>query len=154
MTIRPWDVADISALEGLVGAYLTETYPAGYDYQPTFRNAATLVEVGLVHGAVGDPVLAAVDDDRSVIGWTAWFGATNPLAFDYRDRICFGMGTYVLPSARHQGVAAALHDAAVVIARNRGYTRVDRLAAGTGEGGRMLQRDGWEARGTWYVRAL
>jgi GNAT superfamily N-acetyltransferase len=134
----------------LILAYLLEIEGDGYDYLPTLENAEMLFTVGLGGVYLGDPVVLA-EDNEEPIGWTSWIRAVSHL-MEFRDRVCLGMGTYVVPSCRRMGIAKELHLAAEAIARQAGFTRIDRI--GNKKGERMLLRDGWKPAAIVYQKVL
>lgn len=141
--IRPWRPSDWKAMRGLVHAFLTENYAAGGDFRPTRRNVEAFVRKGVKSASQGDPCLLAYAGGE-LVGFTLWTGAPD-LGLDQRDRVCFGLGTYVIPSARRQGWSRRLREVAKETASAAGYTRIDGVAldkrgllAGQAVGGQVV----------------
>jgi GNAT superfamily N-acetyltransferase len=141
--IRPWKPSDWKALRPLVTAFLKEHYAAGGDFRPTRHNVEAFIRKGVKASALSDPTLLAYAGGK-LVGFVLWAGVPES-GLELRDRICLGIGTYVVPEVRRQGWSVKLRRAATTLARVAGYTRVDGVAldergfkAGQAVGGRSV----------------
>lgn len=123
--IRRWEPDDAPALLPLVLAFLTEHAAAGGDILPTEENAVHLVAIGMAAAAAGDPVFLA--DEDGLVGFVLWVGVPHGV-LTFRERVCQGLGTYVVPEHRREHLAKTMREVAVQQARVAGYTRVDGVA--------------------------
>lgn len=123
MIIRPWAPGDGEAVRAMILDCLRVNAEVGADMLPTDKNAGILWNLGIKWASEGEPTLVYVMDNAP-IAYTLWGGLPNPIGIDYRDRICSGLGTYVLPSYRKRGVSVALRAEAERQAKARGYNRV------------------------------
>jgi GNAT superfamily N-acetyltransferase len=125
--IRPWAAQDELALLHMVTHCLEINYDAGADMQPTLRNAQVLVKLGMLAATRGEPCLVADAggiDCPGPIGYTLWCSLPNPLDLDYRGRVIYGLGTYVMPPFQNTGVSRRLRNGAESEARQLGFTKV------------------------------
>jgi GNAT superfamily N-acetyltransferase len=120
MMIRAWQASDATALTPMIGSMLETTAAQGGQLLATPKNVAWLLSLGLHFAAHGDPTLVYVDDE-GIVGFTLWGDLGNPMELDTRSHACTGFGTFVVPGKRRQHVASALRQAALGIARQRGY---------------------------------
>jgi len=127
LTIRSWHPADAPALRPLIADCLAVNRDAGADMEPTEKNVTALLTLGLLWASQGEPTLVA-ERDGQLIGYILWGRCPNPLDLDLRDRLCSGLGTYVVPVERRRHVASALRLQAMEMARARGYARVQGVA--------------------------
>jgi len=121
--IRAWEEHDREALRPLVGDCLASTYDNGADLKPSAMNVAYLIEFGLARAAAGDPCLLW-EKDVGIIAYTLWAEMANPLNLDFRGKVCYGFGTYVLPNWRRRGISDQLRDAAEARAKLAGFVKV------------------------------
>lgn len=121
-----WTPGDWKALRPLMAAFLEEHCRAGGDFLPTRRNVEAFIRRGVKAAAQGDPCLLAIQDGK-IVGFCLWAGI-DAGDLDLRDRICQGLGTYVVPTARRQGWSKRIRARALEVAAEAGYTRVDGVA--------------------------
>lgn len=124
--IRPWRPSDWRALRPLMSAFLKEHYAVGSDFRPTRRNVEAFIRKGVKAAAKNDPCLLAYDGGE-LIGFCIWAGMPDA-GLDLRERVCLGLGTYIIPSKRRQGWSKRIREAAKEVARTAGYTRLDGVA--------------------------
>jgi len=103
---------------------LRANFDAGADMLPTQKNAEALFILGHQASLKGEPCLVAEPEGYGVVGYTLWCDLENPLGLDYRGRILYGLGTYVRPGWRQQGVSAALRDEAEKEGARLGFIKV------------------------------
>lgn len=121
-----WAARDWSQHARNVEAFLQEHYAAGGDYPPTKGNVATFVRRGIKATDDGDPALV-YRAGGELAGFVLWTGA-NTCGLDTREPVCLGIGTWVSPMYRRKGVSVKLRQAALAVARAKGYARVDGVA--------------------------
>jgi len=124
MTTRLWQIGDCGSLPPMILDLLAENAPLGADMAPTEENVAILLALGMQWASRGDPTLVACDSSGQVIGFTLWGAFDNMAGVLLTKRTCNGVGTYVVPAWRNQGVASELRRAAANCARAKGYERV------------------------------
>lgn len=124
---RHWRADDSADLKPMILDLLNSAAGIGTKMQSTARNAQMLLELGMQFSRIGDPTLIALDGDEAV-GMCLWGGLPNPLGLDMRTAVCAGLGTYVVPHRRMQGISAALRQRGIEIARARGYDSVEGVA--------------------------
>jgi GNAT superfamily N-acetyltransferase len=140
--IRAWAPADWRPLRPLMHAFLKEHRQAGGDFLPTRRNVETFIRRGMKAATTkGDPCVIAWDGGQPV-GFALWLGIDTDL--DVAHRVVQGVGTYVVPEKRRAGWSKRIRQAAMSVARERGYTQVagtamDKrgMAAGKSVGGEV-----------------
>jgi GNAT superfamily N-acetyltransferase len=124
--VHPWRGADWNRLRGLVLSFLNEMYQTEEhrtDVLPTERNADMMVFSGISAAEAGDPCCALWVDGQ-IVGYTYWVGSPTR-GLEIREKICSGLGTYIIPEYRRQGFATKLREGASEIAKKAGYARVD-----------------------------
>lgn len=151
MILRLWTLDDAPALLPLVLAFLTEHYAVGGDIQPTEENAAHLVALGVHRATLGDPVFLAGDED-GIVGFALWCG-TPESPITMRDKVCQGLGTYVVPPRRRDGISILLRESAFIQAAVAGYTRIDGVARDK-KGLESSKRVGFTAVGAYVTKEV
>lgn len=124
--VHPWRGADWLHLRPLVLTYLNEMYYSEEnrtDVLPTEQNADVMIFSGISAAESGDPCCALWIDNK-IVGFTYWVGSSTR-GFEVREKVCSGLGTFILPEYRRQGLATKLREKAVEIAKDAGYARVD-----------------------------
>lgn len=124
--IRPWQPTDWRGLRPLVKAFLTEHYAAGGDFRPTRQNTEAFLRRGVQGAAAGDPCVVAIEGGK-IVGFTLWVGLPD-FGLETRERVCSGLGTYVVKECRRQGWSRRIREAAIELAKTAGYTRLDGTA--------------------------
>jgi len=128
MIARFWEEKDRGALIPMVEDCLAINQAAGAEMRPTVKNASVLVEMGLRAAAANQPCLVAQLPDGTLVGYTLWCELPNALGLDFTSRILHGLGTYVVPTHRREGVSDALRDHAEQIAARLGYDKIVGIA--------------------------
>jgi GNAT superfamily N-acetyltransferase len=126
--IRPWLIGDWITLEPTVLKYLEEQARAGGPILPNYRSANTFIEDAMRGAQRGDPVLLATRDNK-VAGFVVWIAP--PTNYAMVSKRLTGMGTYVVPRFRRDGLATELRQAAEALARAQRFTGVDGIAYDT-----------------------
>lgn len=121
--VRHWAPSDAAAVAPLLLGFLRDTYDTGADFLPSEHNVDIFWRIGLQAAADGDPVLLAENTDE-VVAFILWVGQGQTV-WEQRDRVCLGMGTYVVPHYRRTGVGRMIRERGHEVARARGYTRID-----------------------------
>lgn len=141
--IRPWRPSDWRSLRPLMSSFLNEHYAVGGDFRPTRRNTEAFIRKGVKAAAKNDPCLLAYDGGE-LVGFCIWAGLPDG-GLDLRERICLGLGTYIIPTRRRQGWSKRIREAAKEVASAAGYTRLDGVAldkrglkAGEAVGGQVV----------------
>lgn len=124
--IRPWTPSDWKPLRPLMQAFLEEHCAQGGDFLPTRNNVESFLRRGVRAASKGDPTLVLLQD-RQYIGFCLWSGLPD-IGLDLHERVCQGMGTYIIPEFRRHRNAKKLRAAAFKQAAVAGYTRVDGVA--------------------------
>lgn len=124
--IRPWMPVDWQSLRPLMRAFLTEHYALGGDFPATRHNIEAFVRKGVKAAHAGDPALLAYEAG-TLVGFCLWTGVVTG-GLDVRERICAGIGTYVVPERRRQGWSKRIRERALEVAQAAGYDRVDGVA--------------------------
>lgn len=123
---HPWRSADWLQLRSVVLGFLSEMYANEKgDIRPTNENVDILINIGITRAEAGDPCFA-MWKDGVIIGFTLWVGcaALHP-SLELREKICSGLGTYIMKDHRQQGHSKTLREAAFTCAKEAGYARVD-----------------------------
>jgi GNAT superfamily N-acetyltransferase len=118
IAIRPWQLSDEDAIKRLILDCLHETSYDGLVLAPTEENVEWLWKTGLAWSERGEPTFVAAFGPID-IGYVLW-GESSPRGW-FNRRVCYGWGTYVIPVWRRHGVASALREKALKVARERGY---------------------------------
>lgn len=118
MIIRLATTDDVEQLRELVVAYGEEVEERG-----TERNDALLLDA-IVYGVRAGEAVVVAEHLEDIVGWCAWVH----LPMSPRTK-CEGLGTYVTPEWRHDGVSRKLRDFAERHATALGYRYVDGCAA-------------------------
>src|SRR3990167_860035 len=110
LSIRGWVRDDAVQLRPMVAAFLAAGLNRGGDLLPTARSVEHLIMFGLAFAAAGDPSYVAVDAAGTLLGYIEWGQLALPM--DQRWRTCHTFGSFVIPPARHMGIARRLRYAA------------------------------------------
>lgn len=121
--IRPWAASDWTALRPLMKGFLLDHHTAGGDFPATRHNIEEFIRAGVRAAAQGDPTLLLRDEGK-IIGFCLWRKA-DAGSLDVRAKVCVAVAQYVVPDHRRQGCSKRLSEAALAVARARGYERVD-----------------------------
>jgi ribosomal protein S18 acetylase RimI-like enzyme len=150
-TLRPATLADAEQLARAVAdgfAAYREFAPAGWQ-PPSFDHELGLLERGLPQPDVW--ALLAEDDGRLAGHVAIRSAATAPFSSEEPGLAHFWQ-LFVDPAWHGSGLALALHDEALKVARQHGY-RAIRLfaAAGQARARRFYEREGWAAAGPEFM---
>jgi len=121
--VRLWRREDRALLIPMIQDCLAANHEAGSDWLPTEKNAEALCEMGMLASEKGEPCMVATTEEWH-LGYTLWCELPNPLGLDFRGRVLHGLGTYVMPEYREQGLSAELRDRAEYEAKRLGFTKV------------------------------
>lgn len=124
--LRAWQQSDVDVIVPMLLDCLRVNADAGADLAPTQHNAETFAALGVRWSAEGEPSLVAVDEQGEVAGFTLWGGM--PCPWEFVAPLCHGICTYVRADVRRTGVASALRERALMVAKRRGYAKVTGVA--------------------------
>lgn len=152
MQIDFWQEFDEGYIKRMLKSFLQETYEVGYDFPPTENNVMRFWDIGIKAAGRKDPTLVAYTDGI-LIGFCLWVGVPPQHILDVRDKVCLGMGTYMIPKYRNLGLATALREAAHAVAKSVGYTRID--GYGYYEAPKkLMEANGWKHVACVYHKEL
>jgi GNAT superfamily N-acetyltransferase len=152
LTFRHWSLDDRRVLTGMIEHCLEENFLAGAEMKPSEKNADVLFQLGLHWSQLKQPTYIA-EHKGQPCAYTLWGALPNPMELDMRWKDCAGLGTYVAPWARRQGVASDLRTHALAHAKALGFERVTGVTYHW-PGLSAVYRLGFEAVGTQVVKVL
>lgn len=124
--IWPWSPKDWKQLRPLMRAFLDEHCKSGGDFLPTRNNVEAFIRRGVRSAASGDPCLIAIQNGKP-IGFCLWTGI-DVQGIDMREKVCQGLGTYIIPEERRKGWSQKIRSEAFEFAKRAGYARCDGVA--------------------------
>ena len=121
MIIRLATNDDLPAIQAELPHFLKELQPFGSLVACDDVNVNLLLFV--VRQAIdrGDPVVVA-ERDGQIVGFCLWTQLDTPLRYD--RKVLHGLGTFVVPAFRKQGISDLIRSLAEGIARDKGYESI------------------------------
>jgi len=121
-----WRPADWLRLRPVMLDFLREMYEKkNSDIKPTNENVDVLIHTGLYASGKGDPC-CAMWKDGVIVGFTFWLGIAGLHPhLEMREKVCTGLGTFIMENHRRQGLSTELRTFAFDVAKYMGYDRVD-----------------------------
>jgi len=147
MTVRPATQEDWPSVKKLLRFTFSELRDTcGSD--DIFDVASHVVSRGI---DTGEAVFVAEDQMGELGGYVAWVGKIPGMP----DDVAFGVGTYVLPKHRGNGLSERLRDAAIARCRELGYRRVRGEASNKNTAGiASCEKLGFQVVGVVVEKAL
>lgn len=150
MIVDFWHPEDERVICLMLMSFLQDTFIEGYDFKPTENNVARFWDIGINASLAGDPVLVMLDPNP--IAFCLWVGHTAH-DFDVRSNACISMGTYVVPERRREHIGKTIREAAHLVAKKRGYTRIDGFGYYEAPK-KLMESNGWKQVACLYQKEL